>query len=281
MTRDEIDAAYEIDSKIPDWAEKQARYTALSAALPESDASHRDVAYGSDPRQTMDIFSVANGAQARPAILFFHGGYWKGGSKDSRRFPAAAWTAKGVAWVSVEYRLAPAVRLDDIVDDVRSAVAWFHGAAVKFGCDPAAIHVAGNSAGGHIAGSLLADGWQGRYGLPADTVKSGAAISGLFEFDPLLRAYTQEWLALDDAAAARNSPLRHPPRSGVAVAVSWGSLESQAFARQSQNYAERCRAAGAKVEAFAMQGHDHYSIIGEFADPSSALFQAVERNVLG
>lgn len=158
MTRDEIDAAYEIDSKIPDRGEKQARYTAASAALPQTDAVRLDIAYGSDPRQTMDVFCVPGAIRPTPAILFFHGGYWMGGAKEARRFPAPAWNARGVAWASVEYRLAPAVDLDAIVDDVRSAVAWFHRSAAQFGCDPGAIHVAGNSAGGHITGSLLADG---------------------------------------------------------------------------------------------------------------------------
>ena len=128
---------------------------------------------------------------------------------------------------------------------------------------------------------LLADGWQSRHGVPRDAVKSGAAVSGLFEFDPLLRAYTSEWLGLDDAAAVRNSPLRHPPRAGAAVVVAWGSLESQAFVGQSRAYAAACRKAGARVDEFERTGHDHYSIIGEFGDPDSPQFAAMARNVLG
>lgn len=270
---------YEIDSKVPDGPVRQAHYVATSDEAAKAPSARLDLSYGPDPRQRLDIFAPKGAANA-PAILFFHGGYWKGGGKESRRFPAPAWNARGVAWVPVEYRLAPAASLDDIVEDVRNATAWFYENAAKYKCNPDALHVAGNSAGGHITAMLLADGWAPSLGLPADAIKSGTAVSGLFDFEPSLVEYTSEWLTLDRAACERNSPLRHPPRRGVKVNISWGGKESAAFRDQSLAYAEICDDAGAIVSAFDRPDHDHFSIIGEFGDPDNPLFKAVEQVVL-
>lgn len=270
-----LDDEYEIDSKIPDRAEIQARYAEASGEVARSHGSAAlDVAYGPDPRHKLDVLPAAR-ANA-PVILFFHGGFWTGGAKESRLFPARAWNDRGVAWVSVEYRLTPAVTLDDVVSDARAAVAWFHAHAARFGCDRDALHVAGNSAGGHLAAMLGADGWQQAHGLPRDAVKSITAVSGLFDLEPLRQTFVNGWLNLDDASTRRNSPILTLPRAGLPVVVSWGGLESSEFARQSRIYADACRRAGCRVTVADRPAANHLTIIGEMADPQSPLFQAIE-----
>lgn len=274
----DLNDEYEIDSKIPDREEIQARYAAWSREATSAHAGAAlDVAYGPDPRQRLDILPAAGGGA--PAILFFHGGYWTGGAKESRRFPATVWNAHGVAWVSVEYRLTPAVTLDDVVADARRAVAWFHRNAERYGCDPRAIHVCGNSAGGHLAGMLAAAGWQVPHGLPEDVVKSATALSGLFELEPLRGTFVDAWLKLDTQAARRNSPILLPPRSELPVVVSWGGRESREFGRQSESYASICRGAGARVTVVDRPLANHLSIIGELADPASPLFAAIAKSL--
>ena len=273
----DLDAAYDIEASVPDLPAIQAHYAAASAALTGLDAATLDLAYGPDPRHRLDILAPPGGARA--AILYFHGGYWKGGAKEGRRFPGPAWNERGVAWVSVEYRLAPAATVDDIVDDARRAVAWFHAHAAEYGCARAAIHVAGNSAGGHLAGMLAAEGWQAERDLPEDAIASAAPVSGLFDLAPLRRTFANDWLRLDAAAARRNSPIHMPPRAGMPVAVAWGGEEPAAFRSQSEAYAEVCRRAGADVTAIECVGADHFSIMADWADPASPLFQALEGNV--
>ncbi len=279
MNAGELNDAYEIDSKIPDGAAIQARYGEASAAVARRGDGALDVAYGADARQRLDIFPA--GGSKQPAMLFFHGGYWTGGAKENRRFPAVAWNARGVAWVPVEYRLAPAVKLDDIVADVRASVAWFHANAERYGCDPEAIHVCGNSAGGHIAAMLAADGWPQADGLPDDIVKSATAISGLFDLVPIRETFVNGWLKLDEAMIERNSPIGLPPRHGATINVSWGGLESWAFREQSLTYADVCRKAGCAVTIVERPQSNHFTIIGELAEPDSPLFQAMAAHVAG
>ena len=273
----DLDAAYDIEASVPDLPAIQARYAAASAALTGLDAAALDLAYGPDPRHRLDILAPPGGARA--AILYFHGGYWKGGAKEGRRFPGPAWNERGAAWVPVEYRLAPAATVDDIVDDARRAVAWFHAHAAEYGCEPSAIHVAGNSAGGHLAGMLAAEGWQAERGLPDDAIASVAPVSGLFDLAPLRGTFANDWLRLDEAGARRNSPIHMPPRRGLPVAVAWGGEEPPAFRGQSEAYAEACRQAGAEVTAIECAGADHFSIMADWADPASPLFKALARNV--
>ncbi len=279
MRDPELDAAYDIEASVPDLPAIQARYAEASAALTDLDEAALDVAYGPDPRHRLDILAPPDGARA--AILYFHGGYWKGGAKEGRRFPAPAWNVRGVAWVPVEYRLAPAATVDDIVDDARRAVARFHARAADYGCDPAAIHVAGNSAGGHLAGMLAAEGWQAGRGLPEDVIASAAPVSGLFDLSPLRRTFANDWLALDEAGARRNSPIHLPPRRGMPVAVAWGGEEPAAFRGQSEAYAAVCTQAGAEVTAIECAGADHFSIMADWADPASPLFKALAWNIAG
>lgn len=278
MTKIDLDDEYEIDSKIPDRAEIQARYaTSSNEVVAQHRSAALDVSYGPDPRQKLDVFPADGGST--PAILFFHGGYWTGGAKESRRFPAAAWNARGVAWASVEYRLTPAVTLDAVVDDVRAALTWFHRNAGLYGCDPARLHVCGNSAGGHIAAMLAAQDWLPPFGMPADAVKSATAISGLFALEPLRHTFVNGWLELDDASIVRNSPILMPPRAGLPVIISWGGLESSEFARQSHDYGAMCEKAGADVTIVDRPAANHLTIIGELGDPSSPLFQAMARQI--
>ena len=277
MRDPDLDAAYDIEASVPDLPAIQARYAEASAALTDLKEAALDLAYGPDPRHRLDIFAPPEGARA--AILYFHGGYWKAGDKNGRRFPAPVWNVRGIAWVPVEYRLAPAATVDGIVDDARRAVAWFHAHAAGHGCDPSAIHVAGNSAGGHLAGMLAAEGWQAERSLPDDVIASAAPVSGLFDLSPLRRTFANDWLALDAAVARRNSPVRLPPRPAMPVVVAWGGREPAAFRGQSEAYAAVCTQAGADVTVIERAGADHFSIMAEWADPASPLFAALARNI--
>lgn len=273
----DLNQEYDIEARVPNVADIQSGYVAASTAAAMLAGAQLDLAYGTAPRQALDIFSPD--AARAPALLFFHGGYWRAGAKESRRFAAAAWRERGVAWVPVGYRLSPGVSLDDIVADARSAVGWFHANADRLGCDPDRIHVAGNSAGGHLVGMLAARGWQEAMGLPGDVIKSASAVSGIFDLAPLRQTFVNEWLSLDANAAKRNSPIATPPRAELPMLLAWGGKESDAFKTQSRDYADVCRASGVAVSLLERRQADHFSIIGEFGQPESPLFTAIAERI--
>ncbi|MFO1363461.1 MAG: alpha/beta hydrolase [Burkholderiales bacterium] len=240
------------------------RYAELSAAARAALAVERDLAYGASADEVLDFFPAA--APAAPVHVFIHGGYWRLLSKDESAFPAPAFVQRGACFVALNYALAPAASLDEIVRQCRSAIAWLYRNARRLGGDPERIHVSGTSAGGHLVAMLLADGWQAGFGLPRDAVKGGCAVSGIFDLEPLLRCSINDTLRLDAAMARRNSPLFLPPRPGAALAVVWGEVETGEWKRQNLEYASACGSAGIEIP-----GRNHYDVILDLADAGSRL----------
>ena len=258
----------------PGMGDHVRRYEELSEELVRSMPGELDVPYGpAGPRQTLDIFTPETGSA--PILLFIHGGYWYFNSKDPRRFPAKEFIPRGIAWVPINYRLVPNVTMTEVVADVRNAVKWLYEHSADYGCDPERIYVSGNSAGGHLTAELISDDWPEQYGLPADVVKGACAISGLYDLEPLLECEPNEKLRLDLESARRYSPIHHLSRRPVPAIITCGANESAEFRRQTGSYAKRCEQAGYPVTHMEVNGHDHFSIIGELANPASPLFQAV------
>ena len=250
------------------------RYDELSEDLVQSMPGELDVPYGdAGPRQMLDIFTPE--MDGAPILVFIHGGYWFFNSKDPRRFPAREFVPRGIAWVPINYRLAPTVPMSGIVADVRNAVKWLYQHGAEYGCDPDRIYVSGNSAGGHLTAELLSDDWPEQYGLPADVVKGACAISGLYELEPLLKCEPNEKLRLDLKSARRYSPIYHLSGQPTPAIIACGANESAEFRRQTAAYADILIEAGYPVTHMEVAGHDHFSIIGELANPESRLFRAV------
>jgi len=270
----DLETQYDIDATVPDLPEVLGGLQAWSEKVkPGMPNARYDQAYGADPLQTLDIFPAAQ--PNAPVMFYVHGGYWIGGDKAGRMFPAELFNERGITWISINYRLAPAVTLDEIVDDVRTAFAWVYENAASFGGDKERLYVAGTSAGGHLTGMLLARGWHGRYKVPEDVIKGACAMSGLYDLQPFLYTSQKEYLRLDPAAVARNSPIEHLPDAGCPLVVSWGGRETDEFIRQSVAYAEAWGQTGAPLVTVPMPEQNHFSLMGEMGRVDSPLAQAM------
>ncbi len=90
-------------------------------------------------------------AKPHPTLVFFHGGGWRGGSKESYSLRVLPWLEMGWTVVNVEYRLTGAAIAPASVEDCRCAVRWVIVNAEKYDIDKNKIVVSGQSAGGHLA----------------------------------------------------------------------------------------------------------------------------------
>ena len=270
---EELERQYDVTIGAGDVDAIQQGYREASDAVTETGRGRLDLAYGPDPLQRLDLFPAAGGKA--PVMVYIHGGYWVGGDKIGRRFPAPVYNDAGIAWAAINYRLAPGSGMDEIVADVRRALAWIHRNAADHGIDPGRIHVAGSSAGGHLTGMALAPGWHAEYGVPEDLVKGACPMSGLFDLAPMRITSHRESLAMDEETAVRNSPVLLPPPAPLPVVVAWGASESAEFRRQSEDYAAVLEAAGCDVVLLAAEGHDHFSIMGDMARPDTPLGRAM------
>jgi acetyl esterase/lipase len=89
----------------------------------------------------------------KPAIVFFFGGGWSGGT-PSQFYPQCDYLAKrGMVAISAEYRVKSRNGTSPLecVKDGNSAVRWVRSHADKLGIDPSKLAAGGGSAGGHVA----------------------------------------------------------------------------------------------------------------------------------
>ena len=90
----------------------------------------------------------------RPAIVFYHGGGWVGGSPGQFTEHSKYLASRGMVCFQVEYRLLDRKAKDpptNCCHDAKSAMRWVRARAKEFGIDPKRIASGGGSAGGHLA----------------------------------------------------------------------------------------------------------------------------------
>ena len=250
--------------------------THLQQWATDSEAARRDlncltdISYGSGPNETLDIFPARK--PHAPVLVFLHGGYWRALDKSDHSFVAPGFVQQDVCVVVPNYALCPAVGVPDIVLQMVKALAWTWRYVAQWGGDPSRIHVAGHSAGGHLAAMMMACQWQ-RYGedLPADLVKSGLSVSGLYELESISRSpMLQADLRLDSAQVLRCSPAWMPaPEHGRLLSVA-GALESAEFIRHNRLIRKAWGSQRVPV-CEELYGLQHFSILEALARPGHRL----------
>ncbi len=168
------------------------------------------------------------------------------------------------------YRLCPEVRVGEIIADVRDAALFLNR---SFG---RRIVACGHSAGAHLASTLVAADWHALdTDVPADLVRSGIGISGVFDLAPLIATEMNEQLRLDTAEAHAVSPAYWPLSQGVRFEAWVGGEESSEFLRQSRLIADAWAASGATTRFGIIPGANHFNAPNGLADPASQIVKAL------
>ena len=263
LDRPALDRAYNARDSVADFGAEMQRWSNLSALARFQLGPTENVVFDPASGMALDWFA---GSPGGPVLLWIHGGYWRALSKAEQSLVAPAFVAAGIHVAVMDYSLAPAVTLDEIVRQVRAAVTFVAATAAARGAAPARIFAAGHSAGGHLTGMLLAD---------PGPLRGGIALSGLFDLEPIRRSYVNEWLRLDAAAARRLSPLHRIPGAGPALLASYGGLESDEFRWQSEAFVAAWQAAGHRATLAPQPGRHHFDIVVGLGDPADPLCRAV------
>ncbi|NQU55952.1 MAG: alpha/beta hydrolase [Rhodospirillales bacterium] len=280
-----LDAQYNNRARVPEHEDLQAGYQARAEAVLEKFETRLDVFYGPSAEETLDVYLPENASentQGVPINIFLHGGYWFSRHKNDFRYLAQGLTRAGAAMVFVNYALVPSVDLDELVRQCRAAVAWTHENADTFGGDAGRIYVSGWSAGGQLTAMMMATDWPDfDDGLPADLVKGGAAISGIYDLEPIRLTFMQETLGFTPDQVERNSPLGLTPATLAPLIVAVGGDESDELLRQSKNFAAAWgeRPGGPACDLMVLPGINHFTVLGYFADGDSDLTRAVRKQM--
>lgn len=251
---------------------QQKKTDELTAKVRATANSRLDLAYGPGPREKLDLF-LSNSSNA-PLLVFIHGGYWKMRSKDEFSYLSTAFTARGINVAIISYPLAPKASLTEIVDAARRSIAFLYRSAKDLGHDPARIHVAGHSAGGHLAAMMLATDWT-KLGLPADVIKSGTCISGLYDLTPIRMVPVNSELKITAEEEELLSPLRLKPSGAGPLIATVGDVEVEEFVRNTEELIAAWKALGHEVKVVPSPGHHHFTISEQLTIPGNPLFETV------
>jgi len=215
------------------------------------------VAYGSDPRQKLDVYRPEGAS--RGVVVFIYGGSWSSGARGDYSFVGNAFAAQGYTTVIPDYRLVPQVRYPAFIEDTAKAVAWAYRNAATFGSDPGRLFVAGHSAGAYNAMMVaLAPEFLRAEGLSPRILRGVAGLSGPYDFLPLdVRSTRDAFGAASDLASTQPVNRVAPGRGVDAIFLGHGEADTLVFPRNSRLLAERLRRAGKTAETRFYVGVDH------------------------
>jgi len=127
--------------------------------LPAGARVQRNLAYGDDPAQHLDVYLPAK-AEGAPVFFMVHGGAWRQGNKALWRVvknKVAHWIGKGYIFVSTNYPMLPSADPLTQADSVAKALAFVQSKLRSWGGDPAHLVVMGHSSGAHLVALLAVD----------------------------------------------------------------------------------------------------------------------------
>lgn len=265
LSRTELDREYSPSSVVPSLAFYLRDYATRSAEARARLNPRTDLRYGRAREARLDLFPVAGRHSALQ--VFVHGGYWQEVTKEESAFAAQDFVDAGVAFAALDYGLAPAYPLDDIVTMVSDAVAWLHTNAQSFGIDPGRIHLSGSSAGAHLVAMALTRDHERR-------IAGATLCSGIYDLEPLRHTYVNDVLGLDFDSALRNSPAHHLPDRLPPVVIARGGGETREFVRQHDTMTALLRER-IQVTELVCPHRNHFDLPYDLGKPDTTLGAAV------
>jgi arylformamidase len=125
---------------------------------------------------------------------------------------------------------------------------------------------------------LMATDWAA-FGLPANALKGGIGISGLYDLEPIRLCYLNDVLRLSVEDARTHSPIHLRPAHAGPLRLPLGAREGPEYLRQSKAMASAWQRHGGSAEVLELAEHDHFSIIWELNDRDSRLAHAIRARI--
>jgi acetyl esterase/lipase len=238
---------------------------------PESIAVQKGIEYGTGGGAPLllDLYSPKGATDARPAVLFIHGGAWKSGSREVYHYYCVKFAERGYVAATASYRLVNVAPFPAAVEDVKCAVRWLRAHAEERGVDPQRIAVAGGSAGGHLSmmvgyapGILEGNGGNSEISSRVQAVVDLYGPTDLTTDFAISQGVVVSFLGgkkfADDPEPYRlASPITHVTNDDPPTLILHGSIDSVVPISQAELLAEKLKATGVECEYDRVEGWPH------------------------
>jgi triacylglycerol lipase len=239
-----------------------ALYTPLQPTEPYAGVSVvRDVHYGPHERHVLDVFSPSDAtSQARPVVVFIHGGGFTRGSKHTPGSPffdnVGVWAARhGLVGVTINYRLAPEFQWPAGIEDLTLLTAWLRAHVATYGGDPTKVFLWGHSAGAAHVGDYLAHAANTR----TEPAIAGAILtSGFYDLGDKVSIW-KDYYGEDVSQYAQRSSLPGLLKTNTPLLVTYAELDPDSFQAETRGLIDARAHAGKPVPTVRLVGHSHIS----------------------
>ena len=135
----------------------------------------------------LDIYHPADMDEEKsyPAMIFFFGGGWKGGSVEQFKPHARYFSGRGIVCILADYRVQSRQGTSpfESLKDAKSAIRYVRKNAARLNVDTGRIVASGGSAGGHLAAATaLISG----HNDPGDDLSVSCIPNALVLFNPVI-----------------------------------------------------------------------------------------------
>ena len=184
-----------------------------------------------------------------PVFVFIHGGAWLGGEAKNYAFPAEMFVNAGAHYVALDFIAIKEAGGDlrVMAEQVRRGIAWVYKNAASFRrrSRPTLYRrpFLGRPSLRRRAGDRLGEG---PFGLPADAVKGGLCMSGMYDMKPVRLSKRSSYVKFTDEMEQAMSSQRHLTLLRAPIVVTYGTDETPEFQRQSRDFAAAVKAAGSR-----------------------------------
>ncbi len=238
----------------------------------------RDLKYGPDERNVLDVFTSPDKGKGKPVLVFVHGGGFAMGAKHTAGSPfydnVGLWAEKqGMVGVTINYRLAPAHKFPSGIEDLTKLVSWLKSHIADYGGDPNKIFLWGHSAGASHVGDYVAH-------VAREGMKPGIAgailTSGFYELPKDEVSIWKSYYGTDISKYKEMSSLPWLVKSSTPLLVTNAELDPESFKPQTTLLVDKLKEAGKPVHYVYLKGHSHISELFAVGTSDHTLSDPVE-----